>query len=183
MNKIKQKFIVILITVIAVFLLTGCFNNNKAAEELMEYHNNDWLTYLSIKKEKISPLANDMIDFVSEDNDQGIEELTKEGILPAMEELIDYLEDIEIENKQLKQLHQSLIDMEKEHYNSYRNMVEVLDKGNKAEIEEMYNTFPQNTEKYRENADHFAEEREKLMDKYNVEFIEDEDGQTIMAKK
>jgi len=168
-----------------MFLTYGCTNSDEVANELIEYHNNDWLTFKNMHDEKLGPIASKFIILTLRDDQKGVEVLINEEFLPPVSELVDYLEGIKLENKEVQALNQLMIEIEKEAYNKFKQTAEVLERGDKKEIEERFDKHDAYKDEQEENFDKFYKEREKLMKKYDVHWIEeyDEDGERIDKMK
>src|SRR5690625_6224753 len=78
-----------------------------------------------------------------------------------------------------------MIEIEKEAYYKFKQTAEVLERGDKKEIEERFDKHDAYKDEQEENFDKFYKEREKLMKKYDVHWIEeyDEDGERIDKMK
>src|SRR5699024_12109617 len=63
------------IGIILIFLMSGCLNKNEVTEELINYHNNDWLKLQEIKDTKISSKVSKYISFAMEDNEEEVDNL------------------------------------------------------------------------------------------------------------
>lgn len=122
--------------------------------------------------------------FLLKDDLQAIKILYEEDVLPNIDELVNYLEGIELENKELKQLNQLQIEIELSMYDKYEELIEEIDNKNAKKMEVKIMNFYILGE---EQDNEFDEKREKLMDKCDVKWIKeyDEDGNTIkkMQKK
>ena|SRR5699024_6561188 len=178
MNRI---FNVILFT-LALLLLTSCFNNEQITEELIEYHNNDWRKLQEIKKENSGHIFTEYYTLALEENDRGIEKLLREEILPIQTEVVEYLEEVHVESKEIEKLNKLQLESEKFRYEILKEQADIIHGGDAKEIDEMYERFTQYRKELEEKYDEVEDEREKLMVKYDVEFIVDydEDGNRIM---
>lgn len=162
-------------------LLTGCLKDSDVTDELIEYHNNYWITYQVMKENNIESEMSAITSFLLKDDLQAIKTLYEED---DIDELVNYLEGIELENKELKQLNQLQIEIELSMYDKYEELIEEIDNKNAKKMEVKIMNFYILGE---EQDNEFDEKREKLMDKYDVKWIKeyDEDGNTIkkMQKK
>jgi len=177
-----KKNINILIALTMMVILTGCFKDNDVAEELIEYHNDHWLTYHKMKNNKKD---NEMLVVTTSLLEHDIQEVVtfyKEEILQDISKLIDYLENIELEKKEVQRLNQLQLDAEKAKYNMYDELIDSIAKEEDEKIEIMVMNFYIKDNESDKILDEFYEERDKLMKKYNVQWQKDNDGEELMKK-
>ena len=167
---------------LALLLLTGCFNNEQITEELIEYHNNDWRKLQEIKKENSGHIFTEYYTLALEENDRGIEKLLREEILPIQTEVVEYLEEVHLESKEVEELNQLQLESGKFRYEVLKEQADILHDGNTKEIDEMYERFTYYRKELEEKYAEVEDEREKLMEKYDVELIKetDEKGNNVI---
>src|SRR5699024_3902555 len=170
------------IGIILIFLMSGCLNKNEVTEELINYHNNDWLKLQEIKDTKISSKVSKYISYAMEDNEEAVANLLTEEILPSHLEIVDYLEGINLESKEIEKLNQLQIDAEKFGYKIFKEQAETLKKGERSEIDAMFDRFETYDKELQEKYEEVDEKRDELMEKYNVQWVEeyDENGDSVM---
>src|SRR5690625_6355301 len=96
------------------------------------------LTFKNMHDEKLIHNAYKFIILTLTYDQKGVEVLINEEFLPPVSELVDYLEGIKLENKEVQALNQLMIEIEKEAYNKFKQTAEVLERGDKKEIEERF---------------------------------------------
>ena len=177
-----RVFNITLFLIFASLLLTGCFNNEQITEELIEYHNDEWRKLQEIKKENSGPILTEYYTLALNENDQGIEKLLREEFLPLQKEVVEHLEEIYLESKEVEKLNQLQLEAEKFGYEILKEQADIIHGGNLIEIDEMYERFNQYQKELEEKYAEVEEKREKLMEKYDVELIKetDEKGNNVM---
>src|SRR5690625_7881444 len=108
-----KRYLFIIIGITFMFLTYGCTNSDEVADELIEYHNNDWLKFKNMNDEKLGPIASEIVTLILRDDHKGVELLIKEEFFPAVSEIVDYLEGIELEHKEVQALNQLMIEDKK----------------------------------------------------------------------
>jgi len=156
-----EKGIMIWISTVVIFILSGCSKDEDIANELIDYYNNDWIAFQQMKQEALGKNQMELLQ-QQEQSDEKASNFVEEEVLPNMEEIIDYLHSIKLEHKSIKKLHQLQIEAEeyayegiKEYPAYYRG--EVTD-------EEMNEYSEELEQKY----DAFFIQLEKMMKKYEV---------------
>jgi len=164
-----------------MFLTYGCTNSDEVADELIEYHNNDWLTYKNMNDEMLGPIASEFVILALRDDHKGVELLIKEEFFPAVSEIVDYLEGIELEHKEVQALNQLMIKVKKDSYNLFQETAKVLERGDKKEIEDKYVELNEYLDEQNEMYDNFYKKRDQLVKKYDIDWIKEyeEDGERI----
>lgn len=167
--------------IIVILFLQGCFNNEQAIEELIEYHNNEWRTFQNMKEEG-KTITSKYVALALEDNDEEIERLVKKELLPVLKEMVEYLEAIQLKTKEVQKLNQLEIEAQRFVYKNFKDYANVLHGGNTEDIDSMYEQFNQYQKELEKKYEKVEDERESLMDKYNVELIADydEEGNRVM---
>lgn len=153
------------ISVLFVILLSGCFNDDEKAEELIEYYNG-WLEIRSGE-----PQIGTFIQISSERDVERLEKSINENVLPVFKESVAYLEDAALEHKDIQQLNELHIELERNFLEVFLEINDVLKEGSRAEVDQVVNEDFIEQNDLEVKADKFHEEREKLMDKYEVYWI------------
>ncbi|MGY0691871.1 hypothetical protein ACW2QC_03650 [Virgibacillus sp. FSP13] len=155
---------------ITILFLSGCFNYDEEAEELVEYYNG----WLKIRGEE--PKLGVFIDIGTEEDEEKIKRLLSENVMPVFRESVEYLENAELDHKHIQQLNQLLIDEEKYILEMCQELSDILREGTKAEFDKALNKSNEHeNELLEKKADKVHEKREELMDKYEIYWIIDYD--------
>ena len=164
-----------------MFLTYGCTNSDEVADELIEYHNNDWLKFKNMNDEKLGPIASEIVTLILRDDHKGVELLIKEEFFPAVSEIVDYLEGIELEHKEVQALNQLMIEVKKDSYNQFQETAKVLESGDEKKIQERFEKHSEYLDEQNEIYDNFYEKRDQLVKKYDIYWIKEyeEDGERI----
>jgi len=158
-----KKSIYIGIGFLVAFSLSGCFNYDKEAEELIEYYN-EWLMIRIEEPEKEA-----FTDLAWERNEGKQEQIINEAVLPVLQESIEYLENVELKHKKIQQLNALHIEAEQYALEMFQEVSDIMSEGRKAEVDNVLN-FEENDE-LDIMIENFNENLEELMDKYNVYWI------------
>src|SRR5690625_1440525 len=118
-----KRYLSMVIGIIFMFFTYGCTNSDEVADELIAYHNNDWLTFKNMNDEKLGPIASEIVTLILRDDHKGVELLIKEEFFPAVSEIVDYLEGIELEHKEVQALNQLMIEVKKIHIINFRKQL------------------------------------------------------------
>src|SRR5699024_6495187 len=180
-GSIINKIIKTMLFIILILFQQGCFNNEQVTEELIEYHNNGW-RMLENMKEKGKTITSEYIALALEDNNKDIEGLVKKELLPLLKEMVEHLETIQLETKEVKKLNQLEIEAQRFVYDNFKGYANILQNGNAGEIDAMYEQFDDYNKELERKYAEVEDEREKLMEKYDVELISDydKDGNRVM---
>src|SRR5690625_736915 len=111
----KRTFYIIVGTAL-MLLFSGCFNQDKIADELIKYHNNEWKILQEMKEDKVKADTSEYILLAMEGNNKEVGKLLKEKILPSHNEVVEYLEGTKLKNKEIEELNQLQIDAEEFRY-------------------------------------------------------------------
>src|SRR5690625_1418042 len=131
-----KRYLFIIIGIIFIVFIYSCTNSDKVANELIEYHNNDWLTFKKMSDKKLGPMETEFIRLTTGQDLQGTETLIKKEILPTLGELIDYLEGIKLEHKEVKELNQLKVEIQKEIYIGFKELSTMIAEMDRQELEE-----------------------------------------------
>jgi len=86
--------------------------------------------------EKLGPMETDFIRLATGEDLEGTETLIKEEILPILGELVDNLEGIKLEHKEVKELNQLKIGIQKEIYKGFKELATMIAEMDRQELEE-----------------------------------------------
>lgn len=169
-----RKTITLLFVMFGMLLLTACGNDNKTADELVTYYNEEWITIQKTKQEKMNEASGKLIDIVATDDgssnqEEAIDALVKKDMIPVLDDILDQLEAIDLEHKDLIKLNDLQIEAEEFAKQHTANIVENYQgalSDSKYEIEE---------NELKEKYDDVLDYRDELMERYNVEFDKDKD--------
>jgi len=73
-----KRYLSIVIGILFMFFTYGCMNSDEVANELIEYHNSDWVTFKKMNDEKLGPMETDFIRLATGKDLLGTETLIKE---------------------------------------------------------------------------------------------------------
>ncbi|HLR51439.1 MAG TPA: hypothetical protein VK072_01005 [Candidatus Avamphibacillus sp.] len=178
-----KKTFYIALGIVMVLLLSGCFNKEGKADELVKYHNSDWATYSAKKEKSVSPKIKSFIVLAAEDDREGIEALINESLLPSINELVNYLEEIQLEHKEIQELNHLQIEIVKDGYKRFQEIGEVLNSGDGEELKQVLEKFGEYGEELDNMYEEFYDERGKLMKKYDVHWDDEYVGDEVHIKK
>ncbi|MEN1968764.1 hypothetical protein WMZ97_11915 [Lentibacillus sp. N15] len=170
-----KKMFFIWISMILLLIMTGCSNDDEAAKELIDYYNNDWITVQKMKEENLNPKKDKLID-IENDSKNKASTYVKEELMPSMKEILDYLNHIELEHKEVKKLHRLEMEGEEFAYKGFKDGIAYY-KGELTDDE-----MNENTKKLEKKYDAFLERRDKLMDKYNIVWVDDSSSESGYQK-
>src|SRR5690625_5958472 len=163
-----KRYLFIIIGITFMFLTYGCTNSDEVADELIEYHNNDWLKFKNMNDEKLGPIASEIVTLIMRQEHKGVEILIKEEFLHAVSEIVDYLEGIELEHKEVQALNQLMIEVKKDSYNQFQETAKVLESGDEKKIQERFEKHSEYLDEQNEIYDNFYEKRDQLVKKYDI---------------
>ena len=164
-----------------MFLIYGCTNSDKVANELIEYHNSDWLTFKNMNDEMLGPFEAPFTIIAMGKDVEGAKILIEEEILPVQSVLVDYLEGRNLEHKEVQELNQLMIEIEKKTYKGFETLATMIEEMDRQELEESSDILMEHEHELHKMLDDFHNEREELMEKYDVRWIEEyeKDGRRI----
>src|SRR5690625_103508 len=176
----KRTFYIIVGTAL-MLLFSGCFNQDKIADELIKYHNNEWKILQEMKEDKVKADTSEYILLAMEGNNKEVGKLLKEKILPSHNEVVEYLEGTKLKNKEIEELNQLQIDAEEFRYKVLQEQADVFSSGEKVDFEAMFERFERHDKELEEKYKKVDDKREELIEKYDVHWVDvyDEDGEPI----
>lgn len=161
-----KKRILLSASFLILIFLSGCFHSEEKGNELIDYYNG-WLLIRDT-----SPSLSSMLALGRTDSYEETKRLLSEEILPVFQESLDYLEEIELEFKEIRELHELHVKTEEIFFDFFQEYESQLEETGlhfqlewtdeeQAEIDQL--------------AEEFHDKREKLMEKYDVYWITDYD--------
>gem|GEM_PF-6697900 len=182
-----KRFISMIIVLSLMVPLSGCFTSDEVANELIAYHNSDWVTFKKMNDEMLGPFEAPFTITAMGKDVEGIKILIEEEILPVQSVLVDYLEGVNLEHKEVQELNQLMIEIEKKTYKGFEKIATMIEEMDRQELEESFDILMEHEHELHEMLDDFHNEREELMEKYDVQWIEENEeyGERInkMEKK
>src|SRR5690625_7145737 len=103
---------------------------------MIEYYTYEWLTFKNMNDEKLGRITSEIVTLILRDDHKGVELLIKEEFFPAVSEIVDYLEGIELEHKEVQAVNQLMIKVKKDSYNLYQQTAKAEESGEKKESED-----------------------------------------------
>src|SRR5699024_97582 len=140
----------------------------------------DWATYSAKKEKSVSPKIKSFIVLAAEDD---IEALINESLLPSIYKLMNYLEEIQLEHKEIQELNHLQIEIVKDGYKRFQEIGEVLNSGDGEELKQVLEKFGEYGEELDNMYEEFYDERGKLMKKYDVHWDDEYVGDEVHIKK
>lgn len=156
-------------------LLSAC--TDPVAEELNDYHNEEWLPFNEMLLE-FDEITNGFDQLVAMNNLQGIEVYLEDELFPTMDEMIEYLDDIDLEHEEVQELHQLQMNAFEKMQTSFQTVYESLQlemEGRNAEAMDLADQFNAEVEESENMQEDFHEHREELWDEYNIELVDEEE--------
>ncbi|QQK79143.1 hypothetical protein HUG20_03975 [Salicibibacter cibi] len=159
-----------------VLLLSAC--SSPVTDELVDYHNDYWLEFESMVEEYDA--STQEVAQLSETS-SGFEEaydLMEEEIMPQIDEMSVFLEEIELEQEDVQELNQMQIDMVDQLHEGMQVQQEAFQLGAEGQIDEASELGIQSgeyVEEAMEMQEAFDERREALWEEYGVEAEEEEE--------
>src|SRR5690625_7144967 len=89
-----------------------------------------------MSEKKLGPKETEFLRLTTGQDLQGTETLIKKEILPTLGELIDYLEGIKLEHKEVKELNQLKVEIQKEIYIGFKELATMIAEMDRQELEE-----------------------------------------------
>lgn len=169
-----KKTMTLLFVMFSLLLLAACGNDEKAADELVKYYNEEWISIQETKQEKMNEASSKLIDIAAADDgsgnqDETIAALVKEDMIPVLDDILDQLEAIDLEHKDLIKLNDLQIEAEEFAKQHTANII----KNYQGELSDSKYEIEEN--ELKEKYDDVLEYRNELMEKYEVEFDTDKD--------
>lgn len=173
----KQTISMILV-VLTLFLLVSCSNKGEVADEIVQYYNEEWVSMNEMKEETMNTLVTELYELDKEGKNQEVINLIKNEFYPSIDNILEHLESLELNNKEVKKMNDMQIEAEKYSRDRFKDTIEYYEGANISDSELKRLSREQN-KKY----DDVLEYRDKLMDKYNLELIEAEDSKSYVLKR
>lgn len=168
---LRNKMKYVSLGIIVLFLLQGCVSKEEAAEELMQYFNEDIRTELSDRyNEKVTK----RFDLEEENIEDEIQLHLNEEIIPAAKDFIDYLETLHYESRAVRRLNELDIKINKLFYEAFQDMEKALGEG--STIDEVNREYESQNQKVKKMSEKYFENRDKLIQKYDLESYRDYEG-------
>ncbi len=169
-----------MITTIAILVgLSLCAKHEEIADELIDYYNNEWIP-IQVKKNKVMLNSEHKVVMIYkefEESDEKFDEETKgiriteklvtlvnEQSIPAIDQVIDKFESVELEHKKVEKLNDMKVETEMFGRSVLDKLIDHY-QGNISESE-----FKEEQYELNKKYDEVNEYLEKLMDKYNLEY-------------
>ncbi|GGB58044.1 hypothetical protein GCM10011409_39440 [Lentibacillus populi] len=175
-----MKILSMIIGITLVVSLSGCSNSDEVTNELIEYHNDSFLTFKAMKEEEFMSKVGEYIKIVKKGDDQVSADFLEEEMLPKLNEVLDYLKGVEPDHKEVRELNELLIEAEEAGYKAIKEGTELA--GIKeGETNEKMLQIDKYENELQEMYDSFLERRDELMEKYDIHWVEEngEDGKRI----
>lgn len=146
----------------------------------MAYYNDEWSVYREINEEEVIPIYEEYFDllidgyFNDEDTEDEMMELLRDDYLPKQKEIIEFLENIHVQEKQVKEFHELYLDVERFQYEKFAELLEVFfhEKNEEQEklLEEKSDELAKGMPNRKENIE---KQKEKLLKKYDLEIVKE----------
>lgn len=159
-----KRTIVYLLIVSTFLLFSACSKKGEVVDELIEYHNKILLPLHVNSQAETNLFQQKLLNLYKEEDEQGLIQLLKKEVIPSTDKSINELESNIPKHREVKKLNKLQIKTEKFKKTSLQQVIEHFE-GNVSESE-LRRTENDLTEKYNEILDY----RDKLMDKYDLEF-------------
>jgi|SRR5690625_4128887 len=168
-----KRYLSIVIGILFIFFTYGCTNSDEVADELIEYHNSDWVTFKKMNDDMLGPFEAEFTILAMGKDVEGTKVLIEEEILPAQSVLVDYLERRNLEHKEVQELNQLMIEIERKTYKGLEKLATMIEEMDRQELEESSDILMEHEYELHKMLDDFHNEREELMGKYDVRWIEE----------
>lgn len=167
---LKKKLFYFVGLMLLMLLLQACVSKEEAGDELMQYFNNDMNSkeyehYLVVSKRSFNG---------SENLNEDMERHFKERMIPAIEDLINYLESLDYKSRQVNKLNEIDIKNYKNTIKFFRDIAESLSEG--STIDEVNSKFNKREGKIVRKLDKYVKYRKKLIEKFELESYTDYDS-------
>lgn len=184
-----RKTVVFLTILLVSVLISACSAKSKAAEELIDYYNEEWVPLQEEKEVQTDGMDMEhILHQLSEGTDKETEELLREELvvlledtyIPMMDDVIEGYQSIELEHEDIQELNEMVIETEKVRKKLLEKMILVY----KDEISEEELAPEQEELRITEQED--TDYLEELMDDFDVEYDEEStsiDGFYLLKKE
>lgn len=166
-----KKVLILLLTAISLFLLASCSDKDKGAEALIAYNNDKWVPINKSKNEKMDELKSKLSKLENEEKNQKATILLEQEIIPLLDEIQQELKDVQPNHKNVKKLNKLEIEAE-EVLKSQMKDVAAYYKGENVTEQDIHKGNKKIKETFQEVIDY----RFKLIDDYNLEYVEDDES-------
>src|SRR5699024_584282 len=98
-------FFVLIFILSSVFFLNACASDDEIADELIDYHNNEWIPIHVMKERDASYAMKELMNVLNEFGEDYEEEaiaLDETDIIPLADKVIDRYESIQIKSRKVK---------------------------------------------------------------------------------
>lgn len=166
-DKMLKKTIIFPIILMMMIILTGC---NSTAYELVDYNNNSVKGVENLERELVI-LYDEYAGLTLVDN-LGLkvyEEILDERLIPKSQEILDYVQAIEVSDKEIQELHQVFIESLETRHHAFENELEAVREYFDTGGEEKFSETPVYLEKSNEQKQEYDETLAQLIDKYDIE--------------
>src|SRR5690625_6842850 len=137
------------------------------------YRDSDWVKYKKMNDEMLGQYEAPFTITAMGKDVEGIKILIEEEILPVQSVLVDYLEGVNLEHKEVQELNQLMIEIEKKTYKGFETLATMIEEMDRQELEESFDILMEHEHELHEMLDDFHNEREELMGKYDAHWIEE----------
>src|SRR5699024_2018880 len=162
-----KKSIAQMLAISALFLLAACGNNEEAADELIDYYNEEWIPIHAMKSTEMHDAQTKLLKIMEEQGEDYEEEaiaLIKDEILPVADEVLDRLESIELEQREVKKVNDLQIEAEEFARNFLEKGIDYY-KGDITDTE-----YLNDESKLKEKYDAALDYQDELIEKYDLKY-------------
>ncbi len=143
---------------------------DEVAEDLIHYNNEEWVPINEMKKKKMRGIPLELTELENEGKEEEAIALVKDEILPVVNEVLEQLEAVEPEHQKVKKINEMQIEAEQFVKDKFKQVITYYEGGNVSEQD-----IDQYDEEMREKYQDILDYRDKLIDKYNLEYAGDDD--------
>lgn len=165
-----KKVIGSILVVFALALLVSCSNKDEVADEIVHYYNEEWVPINVMKADEMRDVSVELSELDKEGKGDEAISLIKNEVLPVVDEALERLESVDPNNDEVKKMNDMQIEAEQYSRDRFKDTIAYY-KGDKSESE-LNPLVEKQDKKYEDVLDY----RDKLMDKYNLEYTEDDDA-------
>lgn len=161
----KKHYITFILMIIMAAFMTGC---NSTTDAIVDY-NNEFLvedyskafnTFLKLSDEFENQVEKEQIDTIAH------EAYLQEQLIPQSKQLVNLVNDVQIEDEVVQELHQLLIDAEESRLQALENEYEYIQDLEKIE---MLEKSEENVLESERKMDEFIESLDQLKEEHNIE--------------
>lgn len=156
-------------------LLSGCFHSEEKGDELITYYNG----WLEIREDE--PGYGSLFSLAREEDPEKAKQILNEAFLPVLQDSVDYLENVELEFKEIQELQELHLRVENYFLDLTIDLEEQLENEMLTNSEKPSDEMDDKTNEFEALADKMHTKKDKLMEKYDVYWIieYDEDGNKL----